>query len=251
MDSAEIYSNNREKDEQTISWDEAYERLKKGECIAYPTDTVWGLGCIADDPERVRACLALKGELRHPVASVILPLSRIGAPYVRIEEGARFAHVLPGAYTFIFPTPDECPLTHIAGEGPSLGVRVPRLPELNHMVEKLDAPLLTTSLNFHNEPPCTSLEQARVIAERMGISCVQVATECAGVSSSVVKWTNGDWEVLRYGSGSIAALKGESDDQMADQDMRERKRNTKTSCEREAAATTTDVNDVIEVAARA
>jgi len=184
---------------ELLSWEEAYETLKQGKCIAYPTDTVWGLGCLADDKERVRGCLSLKGELRSPVASVILPLSRIGAPYVKLPpEPKSIFDALPGMVTFILPTAEDCPLHHLAGEGPSIGIRVPDLAEVNTLVDRLDGPLLTTSLNFHGEAPCVTLGDAVQVARRMGIACVNMDYRCAGQSSSILKWDNG-WEEIRRG----------------------------------------------------
>eukprot|EP00392_Amoebophrya_sp_AT5.2_P019530 g20402.t1 len=54
-----------------ISWREAAATLEAGGAIGYPTDTVYGIGCLADDAGFVRACLAHKGDKRQPVCSVL------------------------------------------------------------------------------------------------------------------------------------------------------------------------------------
>jgi len=191
-----------------ISWEEAAERLRQGESIAYPTDTVWGIGCIADDKERLINCLKKKGELRQMVSSVILPKKRIGVPFIE-KDNIHFEHVLPGPYTFILPIHKDCPTKHCAGEENgkySLGIRRPDLPALLDLVDNLDAPLLTTSLNFHGEPPCKTLEEAQVIADCMGIACVNAPEPTAGTASTILKWTEGNWKVIREGVGSVDAV---------------------------------------------
>jgi len=217
-----------------ISWADAVELLRGGGALAYPTDTVWGIGCRADDVDVVKACVARKGEKRSPICSILVPgKDRIGE-YVAFDllpEEARACVLscLPGCYTFALPLPAGSPFQHIAGPGSgeathSLGVRLVDDANLMRAVEELGAPLLTTSLNITGEPPARSLREAAAVAARMGIRCIDVefgqgsydgaATReevggaeagPGGQASTVLAWDLGEgkWRVIRQGAGEI------------------------------------------------
>lgn len=182
-----------------MDWREAMIHVAHGGMLAYPTDTLWGLGCMADDPDRVRSCLALKGTGRQPVASVIVDPGLLG-DFVHLPSDASWKRFLPGPYTLVLPLKQEH-LNHLSGDGGSLGVRIPDHPQLMDMVRQLGQPLLTTSLNSHDQPPAPTLRQARRTATQMGIPCVDEAFDGIG-PSTVVRWSaRGEWICLRQGVG--------------------------------------------------
>ncbi|CAD7952767.1 unnamed protein product [Amoebophrya sp. A25] len=162
---------------RTIGWRRATTELMEGRSIGYPTDTVWGIGCLADEEAFVRKCLEHKGGGRSPICSVLLcDLGQIetytlwSSLPTKVHDAVISA--LPGRYTFVLPVAEGSGLKHVCGPGPSLGVRVIDAPEMQETLGFMRRPLLTTSLNLTKEPAATTLEEAQRVCAKMGIPCV-------------------------------------------------------------------------------
>mmetsp|Transcript_9173 Transcript_9173/g.16557 ORF Transcript_9173/g.16557 Transcript_9173/m.16557 type:complete len:240 (+) Transcript_9173:58-777(+) len=205
------------------------EHLLAGGSIAYPTDTVWGLGCHAHNAAAVKECLGKKGEGRQGVASVVCAdIAAITKEFCSIPAEVTdkvtkiMEEMLPGPYTFVLPLKDDG-LGHLAGEGPTLGVRIPKCDGLLQFVRGSFGrrTLVTTSLNLHGDPPCKEFELAKVVAQKMQIPIVaedpsESASKTAKVdapatsasASTVLRWEVevAKFKVLRQGSGAVEML---------------------------------------------
>lgn len=137
---------------------EAVRRIAAGGIIAYPTETVYGLGC---DPFNGTAVLRLL-DLKHRnidhglilVASnfmqlepLLLPL----APATRKRVSARQG--VPVTWTL--PCPAEVP-AWLRGRHTSLAVRITTHPVASALCERWNGPLVSTSANIHGHPPAAS-----------------------------------------------------------------------------------------------
>lgn len=183
---------------QSLSWAQAVDHVVNGGILVYPTDTVWGLGCRADDRPLVLRCLGLKGPARTTIASVITPLENLEA-LVYVHPESHWQAFLPGPYTLILPLKDRR-FEHLAGPGPTLGCRVPDLPPLVDMVGRTGVPLVTTSCNPHGQAPAQTLAEARRWAEFWDAGLVCHETTCSS-ASTVLKWNTTSWTCLRRGAG--------------------------------------------------
>ena len=133
--------------------------ILSGSLIAYPTDTVYGLGC---DPFNPAALVRLKKAKRRGGK----PLPLLAGSYEIAERFAYFspaARLLaqtfwPGALTLVvlerirFPEPITC------GSG-VVGLRVPDHPFLLRLLLLLDAPLVGTSANLSGVPPSITADE--------------------------------------------------------------------------------------------
>lgn len=132
---------------------EAVEVLRRGGVILYPTDTIWGLGCDAANPEAVARLAALKG---RPSGKAMLMLveSDIRIPaYVRTVPSIAYdlIDVAVRPLTIIYPegrnvAPD------LLGDDGSIGIRITTDPLCQEICRRLRTPLVSTSANMAGEP---------------------------------------------------------------------------------------------------
>lgn len=143
--------------------------------VAYPTETVWGLGACADRPQAVDRLMAWKGRADDAPMSVLVPglaaAVRIGcqlAPAARRLADAFW----PGPLTLVVPCETRF-ARGVAGADGALGLRCSPHPVAQGLAIALEAaglgPLTSTSLNRSGEPPARDFETARALAgERSG-----------------------------------------------------------------------------------
>lgn len=178
--------------------------LKAGGVVLYPTDTVWGLGCRADDAEALDKLYRLKGrpggqpslvlvdaeglleEYAHPVPDIAWDLLRES----NVPGGRPMTLVLPGGR-------DVTP-SLLAADG-SLAMRVVHDPFLQFILRGIDMPLVSTSANLTGQPtPAHFSEIPKAIREGADHVCVTGRDRKGGASSSMVKLdAAGRIEILR------------------------------------------------------
>lgn len=148
----------------------ALEVLRAGGIILYPTDTVWGLGCDATNPEAVAKIYEIKR--RADSKSLVLLASDIDmiARYVKeipemaiqlIEVNDKpMTIIYPGAVAGLspdasgaLPKPDRRALAfNTVAEDGTVGIRIPMMDFCQQLVFKLGRPLVSTSANISGEP---------------------------------------------------------------------------------------------------
>lgn len=141
------------------SFSEALEVLRKGGVILYPTDTVWGLGCDATNPEAVARIYEIKK--RSDSKSLVLLASDLDmvARYIREipDMAIQLVEVNDKPMTIIYPgalTGQECRgLAHntVAQDG-SVGIRIPVVDFCRDLVHRFGRPIVSTSANISGEP---------------------------------------------------------------------------------------------------
>lgn len=174
----------------------AAQLVRSGGVIAFPTDTVYGLGAAADDEVATRRVFKIKG---RPVG---LPLILMVAAESQLEN---FVHVdsrseammrrwWPGPLTLIL---------HAKGGG-TLGVRIPKHKVALDLL-RATGPLMTTSANLHGlEAAMTARE-----ADLPGVMAVlDGGAAPGGVASTVVDLTGPEPHVLREGAITAPELLG-------------------------------------------
>jgi L-threonylcarbamoyladenylate synthase len=149
-----------------MSWHirESVRRLAAGGVIAYPTETVFGLGC---DPFNAAAVLRLL-ELKQRSSTHGLIL--IASDFTRLEPllqpvspevNNRLMETWPGPVSWVLPCLPEIPLW-LRGRHPTLAVRVTSHPLARSLCEAWNGPLVSTSANLRGKPPATSAMGVRM-----------------------------------------------------------------------------------------
>lgn len=134
--------------------------LANGGLIVYPTDTLYGLGCLATGQAAFQRLLELKGLPPGRGVSVLFPSPEAAVGWMQAEPLAQQAMetLLPGPVTLIV-TANEVAPCYLLGPAKSLGVRVVDRPETLELAGV--GPLVATSANRHGEPSCVTIDEAR------------------------------------------------------------------------------------------
>ena len=142
----------------------ALEVLRGGGVILYPTDTVWGIGCDATDPEAVAKVYAIKN--REDSKSLVLLASDMDmiCRYVKEipEMAVQLVEVNDKPMTIIYPgavagekgymkADRRCLAANAVAEDGTVGIRVPMMDFCQQLVAKFGRPIVSTSANISGE----------------------------------------------------------------------------------------------------
>lgn len=178
------------------------ELLKKGAVFAYPTDTVWGLGCLADNKKACEKIYKIKH--REEKKPLILMASNIEDFEPYIQELPKAAKLLakkywPGALTIIVPKSEKTG-NFVSSGMDSIGLRIPNHPVLLELL-KLTGPIATTSANLSGEEPALNFEQAqKYIGTQVDFILQDFGVKAEGTASTVVLAVDDQIKVLRQGT---------------------------------------------------
>lgn len=179
------------------------ECLLDGGVIAYPTDTIYGLGCDIFQPKAVEKICRIKGvdPAKAQLTFICKDLSHlsdytksIDTPLYRLLK-----HYLPGPFTFILPASKQVPKI-LQSKKSTIGLRVPDNEICRHILDALGHPLLSASLPGEMVEDYTDPE---IIYERMMKDVDFVIDGGIGgmIPSTVVDCTSSDYTVIREGLG--------------------------------------------------
>ena len=186
---------------------DAAARLRAGGLVAFPTETVYGLGALALDREAVRRVYATKGRpATHPLIVHVLgeadarPLAAAWPPLARDLARAFW----PGPLTLVVAKSDAVP-GEITGGSAAVAVRAPSHPVARALLAAVGAPVVAPSANRYQSLSPTRAEH---VAASLGDADVLVldAGACpSGIESTVVDARDG--RVLRPGALALDALR--------------------------------------------
>ena len=190
--------------------DRAVELLAHGELVAFPTDTVYGVGAHAFQPRAVARLYAVKRRpTRLPIPLLLDGAATMDAvcldiPPLAWELARRF---WPGALSLVLRRAPAVPDAVTAG-GATVAVRVPDHPLVRELCRRLGAPLAATSANLHGRPdPVTAQAACAALAGR--IPLILDGGPCpGGVPSTVLDLTVTPPVILRRGPITAEQLAG-------------------------------------------
>lgn len=126
----------------------ALETLRQGGLILYPTDTVWGIGCDATNPEAVKRIYALKQREDTKSMLVLIENQNMLNSYVKeVPEIAwQLIEVADKPLTIIYPGAKNLASNLIAEDG-SIGIRVTSEVFTEQLIQRFRRPIVSTSAN--------------------------------------------------------------------------------------------------------
>ena len=139
-----------------LTWDkdiyQASSVLLQGGIILYPTDTIWGIGCLATDKEAVTKVYELKR--REDSKSMLVLVESVNMLRSYVKEIPDIALELmdnyPKALTLIYPNARKLPENLIAEDG-SIGIRIVKDLFCTELIKKVGAPIVATSANLSGD----------------------------------------------------------------------------------------------------
>ena len=187
----------------------AADLLRSGHLVAIPTETVYGLGCNALDPDAVAAVFAAKGRPGTDPLIVHVDDADMAAsivdgdlPALAVELMTRF---WPGPLTMILPKHAQVPDSVTSG-GPTVGVRCPGHPVARAIITAAGVPIAAPSANrFGRISPTSASHVADELGDRIEM-IVDAGRADHGLESTVVAVEKEHVVVLRDGAVTREAL---------------------------------------------
>jgi L-threonylcarbamoyladenylate synthase len=171
--------------------------IRSGGVIAFPTDTVYGLGAAADDEVATKRVYHIKGRpVGMPLILMVAAESQLeGWVHVDSRAEAMMRRWWPGPLTLIL---------HAVG-GSTLGVRIPKHKAALGLLGAA-GPLMTTSANLHGKDPAMTAEEAGALPGVMAV--LDGGAAPGGTASTVLDLTGPEPHVLREGAITAQELLG-------------------------------------------
>jgi len=182
--------------------------LRAGELVAFPTETVYGLGADASNPLAIGKIFAAKGRpADHPLIVHLPDASHLERWAVDIPEaaGKLAAAFWPGPLTLILKRHPSV-LDAVTGGQESVGLRVPNHPLALQLLREFDGGVAAPSANrFGRVSPTTAAH----VSEELGDSIAMILDggPCAvGIESTILDLSGGEPRILRLGMLDAAAI---------------------------------------------
>lgn len=182
----------------------AADLVKGGGVVAFPTDTVYGLGCDPFNEAAVARLVEVKRRDLKPIPVLCASIGDAGRLVSLGPKALDLARVFwPGALTIVAPLVERVPRALDQGTG-WLGVRVPADPTALALARACGGVITGTSANVSGSPSCRSAgEVAASLGER--IDAILDGGLRGGTESTVVRVEGDAVEVLRRGGVSLVS----------------------------------------------
>lgn len=183
-----------------VTIQEAIAGLKEGKTLLYPTDTIWGIGCLSSDDAAVERIKEIKN--RPPDKSFIVLVNNVAMLERYVKDIPEVCYDLidfsERPTTIIYDEPIGVSEGVKAKDG-SLGIRVTSEPTCQKIIQQIRQPLVSTSANTSGSPSPTSFSTIEdVIKERVDMILEHRLDEVQTSPSSIIKvGNNNNVEVIR------------------------------------------------------
>ena len=193
--------------EEPIALTHAVDVLRNNGTVAFPTDTVYGLGAMAFQSEGIERLYTIKG--RRNVLAIAVLLSgtedlkkaTLDPSHDAIQLANRF---WPGPLTLVVPRHPDLP--DLLAPNQTIGVRVPDHPIALKLLRQT-GPLAVTSANLSGEKNTRTANEVLVQLNERAHLILDGGKTPGGVPSTVVDMTTQEFKILRVGPISKADIK--------------------------------------------
>ena len=178
----------------------ACEILEKGELIIYPTDTLYGFGVDATNTIALKKLNKIKR--REQVYSIIVNSKKMLNEYAEFsyEVEKKIDSLLPGPFTMILNRKKSNLSKLVYLDLNTIGVRIPDHDFPLQIVRKFKKPIITTSVNVHNQNSLNSFQEIKNEFNDIDIF-VDEKLKYNSRGSTIIDCTSEKFPVLRLGDG--------------------------------------------------
>jgi tRNA threonylcarbamoyl adenosine modification protein (Sua5/YciO/YrdC/YwlC family) len=186
--------------------DQAVEILKQGGVIAYPTDTLYGIGCDIMNKKAIARIHQIKQWPKHKPFSFICSDLKNISQFAKVSNYAykTMRRLLPGPYTFILEGSNAVPKMMLT-KRKTAGIRVPDNPICHALIATLGHPVISTTAST---PQGEVFNEPWLIDEHFGkqLDMVIDGGPVIGEPSSVISLIEDTPVILRQGIGDVSIL---------------------------------------------
>ena len=178
----------------------AIEILQSGGTILYPTDTIWGIGCDATNPDAIKKIFDIKRREANKSLIILVETEKRLQDLVDVPEMAwQIMDVSEKPVTIVYENPKNLPKEILAEDG-SVGIRLIKDDYCKRLITKLNKPLVSTSANLSGQKsPMKFSDISDEIKNAVDYIVEENDDKVSKFSgSSVIKiWNNNQIKILR------------------------------------------------------
>jgi len=189
--------------------EKAVEAIRAGKLVAFPTETVYGLGADATNADAVASIFAAKGRPAFNPLIIHVASMEKAVQLVEFNDHAKLLAETnwPGPLTIVLPRKDDCPVALLAGAGlETLAIRVPENSYARKFLSRVDVPIAAPSANKSGSVSPTTADHVR---ESLGdvVDLILDDGPCQiGLESTIIDLTDDVPVLLRSGGVTIEML---------------------------------------------
>jgi tRNA threonylcarbamoyl adenosine modification protein (Sua5/YciO/YrdC/YwlC family) len=182
------------------------EKMNKGDVVIFPTDTVYAMGCIMTNKSSIDRIIKISGkkEKQARLSLICLDIKTVAdftLPYSNhiFKSMKRY---LPGPYTFILNA-NNFVTKYFKNNKKEIGIRIPNNKIVLELMQYLDAPIISTSLN-NDDVKEYFIDPEKIEATyEYKVDYLIDGGLGEAVGSTVLDCTSGEIEVIRMGKGEV------------------------------------------------
>ncbi|MEX2028227.1 MAG: L-threonylcarbamoyladenylate synthase [Candidatus Curtissbacteria bacterium] len=174
--------------------------LKKGGVVIFPTDTVYGIGCLYDDKDAIRRIYRIKkrppGQPFPYLVSNIKQVEKLAV--VTSLSRKLMDQYWPGGLTIILPSRHP----ELVSGSKKIGFRMPDNQQVLSLIDRVGVPIIGTSANFHGQPSTASSTELDPKLRQQADFVIEGKSKM-GTESTVIDTTVRPPKILRLGAVNI------------------------------------------------
>ncbi len=181
---------------------EAVEILREGGIVAFPTETVYGLGARADDEAAVAKIFCAKGRPNFNPLIAHMADIEMARNYVDFHPLALkiATHFWPGALSLVLPLRSENIAGNVTAGLETLAIRVPAHPVFRELIAGLKLPISAPSANLSGRlSPTTAQAVAHDLHDKVDL-ILDAGTTQYGLESTIIEVNGDEVTLLRHGA---------------------------------------------------
>ena len=179
----------------------AAQKILEGDIIVYPTDTLYGFGVDATNSNSINKLNKLKKRN--------VPLSIIVSSIEMLEKYANFDicnkkiinNLLPGAFTLLLKSKQSNLSNKICLNSNKIGIRIPKSTFILDVVNLINKPIVTTSVNINNSPSLNDVNEISLSFSKINIFKGKVNKKSKG--STIIDFSLDKPQIVRIGDGNF------------------------------------------------